>query len=275
MTEENPRKLPVFRISWEAYRFVFRHALSLVKLAWLPFLVVSAARATPIYFLVTHGPPYSGIWSWVTNTVFLFAFPALVAVNWHRYVLLGSRPIGSLDGFKIGKPEVLFLGITAVLIVMTSSAPDITAKVLTRAFGPDNEREITSYFFLFLLLPLFLLAFCRFYILLPITAIGDRPSVSRVWRLTKANTFRIFSIICLTSGLSGVTLNLVITYFSRALLFDSLYSMEAVHPLLVIYATGATVSSLTAIFCGSLGATALSLCYRKLTIHEDIVAVFE
>ena len=243
MTKENPRKLPIFRIAWGAYRFVFRHALSLVKLAWLPFLVVIAARATPIYFMVTHGASVTGIWYWAINAVFLFVFPALVAVNWHRYVLLGPHRIGSFDAFRIGKPEFLFLTVTAVLVLATSSVPDIAASAMARTFGPDNGREVASYFFLFLLLPLFLLVFCRFYILLPIASVGKKPSVSEVWRLTKGSTFRIFFIICLTSGLSGVILMFPFAYFSTAIPFDALLSVDLVHPLLIIYVTGATVSS--------------------------------
>jgi|GEM_PF-5984340 len=267
-TSAKTKKLPVFRISWNAYCFLFRHFASFLKLAWLPFVLLMVATTTPTYVMLTYSVSISGIWYWLFRSAFLFVLPALVAVSWHRYVLLGPHSVGSFDAFKIRKPELLFLAITAALIFLTGSVPDIVSGAMAIAFDPGNRPEIISYFYFFLLLPVFLLAFCRFYILLPTIAIGERPSISGVWRRTRASTVRLFMIICLTSGLSGFTFSFLVAYFSKAIPFDRIISIEAVHPLLIIYVTGASISSLTAIFCGGLGATALSLCYRHLTRFE-------
>lgn len=269
-TKDGKRKLSVFGTAWRAYRYFFRHFFSLVKLAWVP-LLVHAALQTAFYLAARQG----GLWTFLDSVIgemLWVVFPAIILAKWHRFMLLGPFPVGMLGAFNVKRPEMVFLAVTAALYSVTVLAPFYVAVGVETPFvllfihlTQFIPRDFHFSFTFFIVVIAFIYVFCRFFILLPAAAIGDRVSIAGTWQLTRANTSRIFAIIGLTVGIP--------TMLSFPLLFawltiltpksGPLAGMQTVEILQMLY------ELLMVIIIGGLGATALSFCYRHLVGLES------
>ncbi|MBL6947028.1 MAG: hypothetical protein ISR47_10350 [Rhodospirillales bacterium] len=272
--EDGPRKLPVFWISWQSYRFVFCHFVNLLRLAWVPLCALLGIFVAMIVVESNATTIYLGL-SLAIRAIIQVLFPALILVKWHQFVLLGPFQAKIFDAFKIGKPEIIFLAISASLCLATSYVPKVVAYFIGTAINneiiSDRIHSIEISLLSTLVILLFLFAFCRFFILLPSVAIGNPVSVAGVWQLAKGYAVPIFAILFLTSGLT-----LCLLYFVRywlmwfllsalAQFFSILALAKSPAVLLVHLALG----SITTILSGIIGATALSFCYRHLTGIEN------
>ena len=241
------KKFPVMASVAEVFAGVFHHFAELVRVAWLPLILwlVISYLGNWIYlqkevhdpaFLLSitseagksadeikaiqaakdtvdrHVMPVTGIWLFVE-----YLTASVVAVVFHRFVLLGNRNQGIAGtGFSYGRPELLYfwtfakIGIVAfvgcmvaLVIVALLLSPFISADSFKMKEGPETMASIAQLGGL-----LFVVAFSalfstsRMVLLLPHVALGFANESGHIWRATKGNGLRltlymmiVFSII--------------------------------------------------------------------------------
>ncbi|MDH3283054.1 MAG: hypothetical protein OEQ18_18275, partial [Gammaproteobacteria bacterium] len=96
------QKVPFWGTIFESFRFVFTNLRYVVTIGWLPFIIIAAASNTgkypqvyddtfwlsQYYILKAAITIHSTIFSWVGH--------GLLAVCWHRFVILGEGRTAAL-----------------------------------------------------------------------------------------------------------------------------------------------------------------------------------
>src|SRR6476620_2171833 len=117
------RKLPVLAITGRVYAFLWNELGTIVRLAWLPLLLVAVAGYVSSVLLghyfelpgesqnlkpVVKGLPGFALKNTVAAIIDLIGL-AIAAVAWHRVILFGDRRPGSSAYLSFGKVEGLFI----------------------------------------------------------------------------------------------------------------------------------------------------------------------
>ncbi len=155
--------------------------------------------------------PEAALWQEaVQGFVQLFAFVAgcIVAVAWHRRILLGEQAMTALPSSF----TLRYIGIT-LLMVLAIFVPIMLFGLLTvaaaAAFGPWIGALM-----LFVPLVAALVAALRLSLVLPARAIGDTGLRLRdSWALTTGNTWRLIGGTILSAVIPAIVLNLAIMPF--------------------------------------------------------------
>ena len=122
------RKLDVVATVMEAYRGAYSHFFDLVRLVWLPVLIYIVANIAQQEFMQAqmaaldpNADPMLAMaqtFTWpvvLLMLVALFTWP-MIAVAWHRFVLLGDRGQSAVN-FHFGRREAVFL-LTSIFIAL-------------------------------------------------------------------------------------------------------------------------------------------------------------
>lgn len=227
-------RLPVWGFTVGTYGFVFRHLLTMVRLALpaLSVLVVSQAVAMALVMVPmgdmmeavrviieqTHDagqqlseeeiealsasfakPMMSVMAGQAVAALSLLAVVAMAATAWCRFAALGDDREGSWFAFRFGPTEIEMLGALLVLGIGGFGAFVVivaASAALVAAVGFAGQIVMA------VLVTALVLAFCRFSMLLPQVAVGGGLSPIAAWRRTRGQTLRLFAIY----GLLGLPL---------------------------------------------------------------------
>ena len=275
-------KLPVFATIRDVFAVTARHIGELFQVAW-PWLIALMAVSGVVYWslypIELQSLSESGRGSnvlWCTSLLASTVIGAMIAVPWHRRILLGENQ--SLhSGLALDARKVSY-AVKAVLLMAAMAAP----AVLMFSFMPptgaetefsDQDALWTVAIIAWLAVLLFLMN--RFSLALPATAVGDpNASFAHAWRTSKGNTLRL----ALVSFLA--------TLLPFLLLFAALEQVLPGQMNLVIasettprlsFTIANVISEFMAMVIGMLYVTFLSLAYRHFvgaigpgTVRSDL-----
>lgn len=270
----------------ESYRFILSHPRDLLRVGWLPLialfglnLLFGAFDPAPAAFDLASLAPSLG--NMALNLLAQTIIAAVILVAWHRVVLLGAdQQPGSL-AVRFGVRElryllawlmlsVLFLllliaafalvvaaGFAALVVLKTGLLLFGAGQVL--ALGASDQFVALQYASF---LPAMLLAtYCasRLSLILPAMATDRRRSLSRAWRLSAGNGWRL-ALASVFVMLPAELLVVGVAFAARELLGTALFYPLALASsfgvLLLIVATGTVLSLFSVELDQRAGATA-------------------
>ncbi len=247
MSDQKPDPIPVLTIIREAIVIPW-HKRATMFWALLPISVVLIA-ANMI------GPLVQEELGWIATLIriaILWLAGALFAIACHRLILLGSESVPKYGLASWTPRETRFVGWSLLVLgfaafigfIVSIPVSILTMSLLVKSQTPP-EPWIMSACGILAWIPGFYL-FARLSILLPATAVDERPSVVWARKLTKGNGWRLFLIVILFP--------VFLTLGSAILGFLLGHSMIT---NLLISAAGCVL--------GVIQVAALSLSYRHLT----------
>lgn len=238
------RKLPVFQSVAEVYSGVFRHYIDLLRVAWLPLLIWAVVGFVAGWWLLQHmvqnpafldaaadqkakDAAFLEVMPWIYGVaIFKYLILAIVAVGFHRFVLLGERRHGAAGtGFEFGRSEWLYIwsGIKiALLFIAVVAAIAAVGTVIfiaaKAAVGSSsaNMKNLPPMLILILVVGYAALVLCaalvasRLILVLPHVAIGQPSNLRFIWNHTRGNSWRILGYTFLVSLLAMVGLLLML-----------------------------------------------------------------
>ncbi len=261
------RKLPVFATTRDVYAVTLRHAGELLRFAW-PWLIaltgVSAALYWSFYPAEREAIAVGATGSdalWLLTLLASTLIGALIAVPWHRRILLGEpQTFGSgiaIDGRKIS------YAIKAVLLLAAMTMPGLALFVIIPPPASESEYTLQDALWMAAIIVWFAMVVVlssRLSLILPATAVGDDDvSVSRSWQMTRRNTLRLALVSFLATMLPFLLL-----YFVLVLVFPS-QAQAAIADAAsarMSFTIANVITELVALVLGMLYVTFLSLAYR-------------
>lgn len=193
---EQERKLPVIETVSEVLRGSFAHFVELVRAAWFPLILLSALELGVVPWGTNErGTSVGGLtgismfWGigWVSLICQALLY-VMIAVVWHRRVLLGESPSGSFY-FKFGRREMLFafyallIGLFAVVIV---------GVVYGLGIWWSGGRTFGTIWVVFFGYGLFMFVYLRSTLVFPAVALSQPEPWKISWAITKGNCWRLF-----------------------------------------------------------------------------------
>lgn len=170
----------------EAYGGAWRNLGDMVRLIWFPvalYLVLSIARV-----FVDIGTQLA--LAFVLEVASLFLWP-IIAVTWHRFILLGDEPSGPIH-FHFGRREAVFFLISIFLILLF--IPGAALSLAAAELQQSPTGALLALFGLFLVM-IAIYFFVRLTLLLPAVAIGDPVDPRLVLERTRGNFWRLLAIM--------------------------------------------------------------------------------
>ncbi|MFZ3034948.1 MAG: hypothetical protein WA138_13155 [Parvibaculum sp.] len=233
------RKLAVFRSVGEVYSGVFRHFIDLIRVAWLPLLVWAVVSIVGGWWFLQHMVENAAFLDDAASQqarmeAFMEVMPTLygmsffkylvltvVAVGFHRFVLLGERHHGvGGTGFEFGRSEWLYIwsGIKIGLLFLAFGV--VMAIVGAPNSGSFDPNSLPSALVGALVLGYFAAVLCvmlvigRLVLVLLHVAIGHASELRRIWDLSGGNSWRMIGYMLLISLLAspGVLAMLLINW---------------------------------------------------------------
>jgi len=228
------RKLPVWRTVKAAYLVLFHNPKLAIKLSLIPMalailpLLIEAylwsgmtleelvqtqeAEGRAFFFLV-----------WVLPIIqFLSMVPMITA--WHRLVLLGHDHPEARIRYSISRTEWSYLGkgiLFTLVLGLFMVVAIVIPTVIGAAFGSALQGAHIAIVFLalFAMLPVYAFIF-RVSPVFPAAAIGEPLGFRESWRLTRGNTWRIFTTFILAALPTVIIMKLVGVIFEGMFVLD-------------------------------------------------------
>jgi len=198
-------KLPVLETAGRAYQFLLREAGTILRLSWLPLLVVtiiqyfviraqfSAIRSALEAGKVGAMTGISPMWQWqFLNFVVTIFGTAVVAVALHRVILLGDRKPGRFAHVAFGRVEMLF-ALLPIIVMIPIFIVSVLVFVLSAVVFPKSG-------YAFVLVAVVLLwaaaifVIVRLALVFPLAVLEGRYNVSQSWSLTRGNFWRLVGL---------------------------------------------------------------------------------
>ena len=179
-------RLDVVSTITEAYGGAWRNLGDMVRLIWFPvalYLVFSIARV----FVDVETQFFLAL---VLEIASLFLWP-VIAVTWHRFILLGDEPSGSVH-FSFGRREAIFLLVSIFLILLF--IPGAALSLAAAELQETPSGALLALFGLFLV-AIAVYFFVRLTLLLPAVAIGDPVDPRLVLERTRGNFWRLLAVM--------------------------------------------------------------------------------
>ncbi len=212
-------KIPVGQTIRHAYGFAVRNFPGLVRLLWLPALlligltVFQTIALNDLYPKLVVGDHEAIGQSWMILLPYIIAVLVLTCmmVTGVAQYLLGLRPAPRFGYFSLGKPVWRLSGAFAVIILILLMAlmvvfvlAIVTAVIVTKVTGttPQNHPSGTAALMIGVLTLAGIFAACLggLYVLLrqsfflaPVIN-AERLGLRRAWQLSKGNFWRIFAV---------------------------------------------------------------------------------
>jgi len=194
-------RLPVWATISEATQAIAKEWKALLKAIAVPTLVLAAVTVVNQLNQEDLDAAGDGPGLFVAPGAFLLSLLlallsivplTMIAVSCHRLVILGADSLPNAWGLFWSWRETRFLGwiigiwiiaVTVVVVPYLLSVPLIT-------------RPLDEWLLFFgILFPLALYVFARLSLVLPATAIGQRPTFKGSWRLTRSNGWRLVLVL--------------------------------------------------------------------------------
>lgn len=194
------KKLPVIKIMIGALYYPWTLRKPLFKA--LSILVVAGVVLSAVWWYqwgLGLIPEYIG---WLVAIIFWTLY-TLFAVVCHRMVLLGASSVPKYGVGRIGERDFRFAVALAILMIISMLAPygisllifSLAGIVKSLPFVPEFNMNfgmsVSSW--LFYIAQIFVLS--RFGLILPATAVDERPSLKWAWRASRGNTLRLMLVL--------------------------------------------------------------------------------
>jgi hypothetical protein len=192
-------RLPVWATIREAIQAIAKYWQALLKAIAVPALVLASANVVQAGQMqgdqLDQGIPLSVFLSGALS----FGFAMMIAISCHRLVILGVDSLPSAWGLFWSRRETRFLGWSMLLpliaflpLVVLAILVGILVAVLGPGFAAVGLLAL-------ILLPFVMYALARLSLVLPATAIGQRPTLKGSWRLSRSNGWRLALVMFLPS----------------------------------------------------------------------------
>lgn len=256
----------------ECYALVARNFGQLVRISWLWLLIMVPVYAAAHWLASPNWIEMAPRWvkeiAPVMPIVVELPFLASIAVAWHRMVLRHER-VSAPAYLRLDRQVWLYAMCALGLLVLTIGPllPIIAVGAATQySYGLQNlDTEIVLAIVLALAVlgqavGLFVLA--RLSLVLPALALGERFSLSKVWRVTRGSTLR-FALATSLCMLPALLLRMLVPFLS-------LFLSEPWWLNQLLDSLGYTVfDSLAYAVLTILAVTLLSLTYRFFVLSSD------
>ncbi|MBL4836009.1 MAG: hypothetical protein JKY34_00405 [Kordiimonadaceae bacterium] len=282
------RKLPVMATVSEVLGGSFLHFFNLISIAWFPLILLFGVSLGAVYVTPTMVDPaalnpsdmgeFLGI-ALVAQIVQAFLY-TMIAVVWHRRVLLGENPTGPIY-LKFGKREIFFIlyllliGVFAFVIVggafgLTFATASVGGGLIGTVILPVGYI-------------LFMFVYLRSILVLPAVAVSQSKPLRTSWAITRGNCWRlfwgffliglvaliVFAIVFIITGLVSGGGELGVQEYLK--IFSEKSDMSTIMTFQV-------TSMVFSVYFMMVGITYLSVCYRHLSgdvnAATDAEAVF-
>lgn len=261
-----PIALPVWRLVKASLASVFWHPGNFFGrvLPWVAVIAVATA-ALGIAFGMTfeHNSAGAGL-----IAVLLLAASTMVAVGWHRGLLLGESG-GAASGFRLDRPFWRYLGVAigmTLLIAVAVSVPSILLGFALATVATAEAATASAVGLATIALVATLPLTSRLLLALPMAAVDAAPPLLKgAWRLGHGNGWRLFGALLLLSvigGLIQVAIAIPVTIAVGGL-GDDPTALHGVWPNLVLQ----PLSALLALLNAGLLASYASYAFAVLTSH--------
>ena len=237
-------KLDILGTVREAYGGAWTHMGEMLRLIWLPGLLYLATAVVSMFV----DPAENLLTSLLLNVVALFLWP-IIAVTWHRFVLIGDAPSGSFH-LHFGRREARFLMVSFFLFLLL--LPGLLLAMAGTAVAQEQPQSTAGSLLGFIGMLLILVAvyfFVRLSLLLPAAAVDDPVDARLVLERTRGNFWRMVAVFAL----------IVLPIALCVILLASL--MQAMPALAIL---GAAAFAVISIFFAIVNVAVLSVVYREL-----------
>ncbi len=204
-------RLPVWATIREAVQAIAKEWKALLKGIAVPALVLAAVNVffqrNPEYVEAVFpdlSSPFQALLQIVAESALSVGFAMMIAISCHRLVILGVDSLPSAWGLFWSRRETRFLGwsmlislITFLPLAVLAALVGILVAVLGRGFTPSVFVPLIAANLL--VLPFVWYAIARLSLVLPATAIGQRPTLKGSWRLSRSNGWRLALVMFLPS----------------------------------------------------------------------------
>ena len=189
--DPSAHRLPVWATIREAVQAIAKEWKALLKVTAVPAVVVAVGNVVSNQeYMEAVLPNYL---AWIPPALLSAGFAMLIAISCHRLVILGVGSLPSAWGLFWSRRETRFLGWSALIGGI--------AWVLLLVAAFSLEYGVPSLFnvMLFFLIPYAVYVVPRLSLVLPATAIGQRPTLKGSWRLSRSNGWRLALVMLLPS----------------------------------------------------------------------------
>jgi len=204
--DHSVHRLAVWATIREAVQAIAKEWKALLKGIAVPALVLAAVNVffqrNPEYVEAVFpdlSSPSQDLLQTVAEPALSVGFAMMIAISCHRLVILGVDSLPSAWGLFWSRRETRFLGwsmlislITALPFAVVGILVGILVAVLGRSFTVSAAVPLS-------VLPFVLYASARLSLVLPATAIGQRPTLKGSWRLSRSNGWRLALVMLLPS----------------------------------------------------------------------------
>ena len=278
------RKLPGIEVVKRAYGFLASDFGTIVRIAWLPLLIVSIVQffvnraalealteAVSAGDLTLSGGDQSE-WPSLISTLLAIVGGAIVTVALHRVVLFGDRKPGTYVYFNFGKVEGLFVILPLVVgmvIMLAFSA------IFASTFNPGEAPNLALIFLFLLAAAVLFFLSVRLALLWPIIVVEERFDFQQAWNLSRGNFWRLFGTFILAL-LPFVVVMLIAGFIEQGAFFtvrtveDFLAALRRTEDLLP-YSTA--VNYVITVLLSAVSVAVLGYAYKALKGYgpDDIV----
>lgn len=264
------RPLPVMRLVAEAYAAPFRHAGTVLRIAWLPIATI-VALAYPIYSakyqaLFDNPPEYqvppASFFLESMLPLVCWVLLSILLVSWFRFLLRKERPSGPFHLAPSG-PAVRFLVYFAILGLagwITLIVPAIFVTIPLMMQGPGTRFSTSAMAACGSIAAFVGFWLSRLSIMLPLIALGRRVFLADAIGKLKGNNLRFYAG-CIATLIPSAGTMAVATYLRYAM--ENIWNASQYTWLVIVQIVLATL--LTLIF-----ASFLAFAYK--TLFEDTQA---
>lgn len=256
MTDQKPDPIPVFQIIRDAIIIPWHKRATMFRaLLGISVMLIMANLIEPL------GRKELGWISTFISVVFFGLAFALFAVTCHRLILLGDRSVPKYGLIRWSSRETRFVGRT-LLIYLCAWVAAVVPSILAFQFIPYALALRPSWvmfaisFFAIIALPAYL--FARLSVLLPATAVDERPRFAWAWDITRGNGWRLFLVVSVLPVALWLGPGYLVNYLVAHL------PKHSVIVYLLIYAAGCVLWVIEI--------AALSLSYQHLTRYNTYYA---
>lgn len=252
--------LPVLATASAAYRFLAREIVTILRLSWLPMLLVTVIQNVATVVLIGQQNDASAafaspsVWAgWGVRALVFALGTSMVAVALHRVILYGHRSAGRFAYLYLGQTELLFMlpplavtAIFALLLLLLNLPVWIFAVVFPATLA-----------LIYLIV--------RFSLIFPVTVVKGDYDFAEVRAITKGQFWRLFAVGLLVL----LPVGMLYSFLQRLIAFGS-FSVDPEAIAQVVIDTPTLVAMtvlqwLAKIVVAALGVAALSYSYKALT----------
>ena len=193
-------RLPVWATIREAVQAIAKEWKALLKVTAVPAVVVAVGNVVSNQEYMEAVLP--NFLAWIPPALLSAGFAMLIAISCHRLVILGVDSLPNAWGLFWSGRETRFLGWSALIggiPLVVASLFGVLRGLGLPLFSVDNGVPSLFVVMFFVLIPYAVYVVPRLSLVLPATAIGQRPTLKGSWRLSRSNGWRLALVMLLPS----------------------------------------------------------------------------